>query len=325
MIRLQTGRRLASRSWSEAQCILGLVLMSLVPIGCGKEPMAPSPSTAGPTLRSLVPPTTPNALVSYSSGGQITIVAEDGTQYTLYVDQREIHSSNGEILMLDAEQMDYFLPEFLGTVEADLTEPGLANISPDGCVPTEFVVCPLGVSLQSTDLSLIQWQFAPLTETKSRKPSKHPKLRNEFSGNTPLTLNSWDPMCTQVANAALPSTIDWRGQRTSFIQVGFTVGVAVVAGGVLKKALLPFSTGYVMVAGMAADRFNARTRMNILAFYWNSYFCGTQTVYAGPVWMRGTGSGGGGGSSSCGYETISISFNGGSTWSLINVLVCYTY
>jgi hypothetical protein len=289
----------------------------------------------------------------------------DGTVYTLNTDQREIRSSNGEILMLSGEQFDAIQPEFLGTVEADQSVPGLESIPPDngGCVPSPGLECPL-VVVRPPDLSLIQWRFASREDMRDGKRSKGKNNNggrdhnlvditsgrvtamlnppsvfsfaariatssSEFAAIAPVPFTSAaysDPMCTQVANAALPSTIDWRGQRTSLVKDGFFAATAIVVGGVAKKILAGGTLAASKFLSSAVERADIRVRMQILAFYWNSYNCSSQVVTAGPIWMQGSNpSSGGGIGRSCAYDYIQISFNDGATWSTIYVMVCYAY
>jgi hypothetical protein len=57
---------------------------------------------------------------------------------------------------------------------------------------------------------------------------------------------------------------------------------------------------------------------------WNSYYCGSQQVTAGPVFRSfgGNGGGGTGGYISCHTESWLISFDGGKTFSRVSVDVC---
>lgn len=300
---------------------VGVVIVCLTTVGCSRDTGITSPMQSPPV---------PKFLVSSSEGSHITIVDEnDGTEYTLDVTQREITSSNGEILVLDEQQMQLALPEFLGTLAADPVVPDFESIDPNGCQPEPGIVCPYSVS--SGDLSTILWRSDSATWNHNKNHSKAPKGRkmklgtvyDGLTASSPITVAAYSDVCQNVANAALPSTIDYRVQRTSFLRDAFNTATVIALSWAVRKQLLPGSIAAGLFAARTADRAYSRIRMGALAFYWNQYDCANRQVTVGPLWVTGSGSGGGG-SHSCGYQDWTISFDNGATWSTIRVLTCYT-
>jgi hypothetical protein len=65
-----------------------------------------------------------------------------------------------------------------------------------------------------------------------------------------------------------------------------------------------------------------RIAVSVLGWMWNSYYCGSQQVTAGPVIRSVSGSGGGTTYLACHTESWLISFDGGKTSNRISVEVC---
>jgi hypothetical protein len=137
-----------------------------------------------------------------------------------------------------------------------------------------------------------------------------------------LTANEFD-MCSDIVNAALPKTLEYKTQRTSFLKTIIPAAVAEVVNGV---------AGFVLPAGSAvaadfalkiADHAQARIAMGYLAGMWNDYDCSNKKVRAGPMTIAGSGGGSLDGQTLvCHDENWEISFNGGETWFPIVLNVC---
>lgn len=135
---------------------------------------------------------------------------------------------------------------------------------------------------------------------------------------------SHDDPCQDVANAALGSTLEFRGQRTSLWK-DVVIAAALEFGNKVAKYYLPKgSLTAAKYAERIVDHVYASTAVGMLAWTWNSYNCANRTVIAGPFWQpSGSGGGGGGGGGFfCNMQHVKISFNGGQTWDWIYVEVC---
>ncbi len=128
-------------------------------------------------------------------------------------------------------------------------------------------------------------------------------------------------MCTDVANAVLPSRLDYSARRSQFLKGAVAVGIGEVVNGLLGLVLPAGSASAAAFATYVADAANSRVAISILAYYWNTYQCGSKLVSAGPIY-RGANWASGGISWACHTETWEISFNGGQTYDPINVTVC---
>lgn len=270
----------------------------------------------------------------------MSIVAEDdGMVYTFDVASGEIRQSDGVVLALDYEQAEMAGAAFLRTIAADRMVPGVESMvgtcgGEMACEPVEPYRVGEGDSDEPAGTSRIVVRFPdtdverplrrPVVSLK-RPPLTPPGSVGSPSGGDDISLMSYGDPCTDVANAALQGSNNFRGERTSFIQ---DVVLAAIAefGNKVKHILPKGSIAAGVWTNRTADHFFASTQLTMLAWYWNSYDCANRDVFAGPIWQSsssGTYSGSGGGGFSCNMAWVDISFTGdGGPWYTVFVEVC---
>lgn len=249
---------------------------------------------------------------------------EDGVEYTLDIDQQEIRFSDGRVLILDPEQTSMAAATFHGTLVADAEASDLQNLPDPNCTNPDPAFCGIeaqSASGQSDPSSTVLWRVASVgSETPNWRSAKRQQGRRRSNPDNASIASSADP-CTDVANAALPKTLEYKTQRNSFMKDVWAVAIA--EGVNLAKRFMPRgSAAAADFVNEVADHLHARTSMSVLAFTWNSYSCGSRNVTAGPIFVGG-GGGGGAGNFTCHYETWEISFTGwDGPWYPITVTVC---
>lgn len=170
-------------------------------------------------------------------------------------------------------------------------------------------------SLSASEINSKQLPSDSVHEFRSAYPISFAIVAHPVASRT----LSMDP-CQDVVNGAVSAATSYQGQRTSFIKQAWPV--AVVEAGNQAKRLMPRGYAvYAKFAELVANHEAARIQVNILAFYWNTYSCGTRTLTAGPVFFGGGGGAGGG--FWCEYQTWKISFDNWASSSFISVHVCY--
>jgi len=296
-------------------------------VACADQipPTAPAASTR-PTPSTLASSADPSAPV-------VTVIDEvTGDQYVLDVAAREMRVSGNE-------QTAQVASAFYGTVASDPVAADLETLQYEGggggCDPATDPDCYQdagGVGGESTFLirklsTGPTWthhgagrnlQFAFEGGHAPPSPGRGRAGIPRTSGDVGIT-SLGDP-CADVVNAVLPSVSDYKSVRTRFVHHIVEGAVSEIVNGVQGKVIRPGSGVAIAVETAIADHYYVRVSMGVLALYWNAYNCGSKHVTAGPF-IR-TGSGGGGGALVCHYETWEISFDGGRTWSNINVTVC---
>ena len=299
--------------------------MVMVVTSCTDAPVVPQARDAGPAL--------PRNLWSTTDGSRVSLTDEyDGETYTLNTDTREItRQSDGAILELDLEQAAVAATAFYGNVVADAVLNGFG----DACPPEH----PCAEPMSSTPGAVGIGDDSPLgfsglilqKESEGTRTHRSGRFGASLVGSLPAnpykslrnsaTIMSGD-ICSDIINSVLQSRLDYSTNRTSFIKEGFLTGVT-VGGGILLRMTLPAGTiSAARFIGNAVAAQEGRIAISVLGWMWNSYFCGSGPVTAGPV-IRGFGGEAGTTMSlTCHWESWLISFDGGKKFERINVDVC---
>jgi hypothetical protein len=306
---------MANQRWSR---LIQVASASIVVFAaaCTDAPVVPDQHHA------ILPPSRNYA--STVSGSTVTIVDEyDGESYTLNTETREItRSSDGAVLELDAEQAAAAATAFYGDAVAD----AVLNDFNLVCSPENPCGDAMGGTLgDESGFTLTKESEASRTHRGTRfgvSPLGSPPM-GPFKSAKSFDLMSGG-MCSDIINSVFQGRLDYSAQRTDFIKDGFIYGV-LVAGGAVTRRVLPWGTiGAARFMDKIAVSQDRRIAISILGWMWNSYYCGSQPVTAGPV-IRSFGGGSfgsGSGYLACHTETWLISFDGGKTSSRVSVEVC---
>jgi hypothetical protein len=307
---------MANLRWSRRIQVSAAVL-SFVAAACTDTPVVPESHDA------VLPP--PRGLTSTINGSSITIFEEGfGDAYTLNLETHEItRSSDGAILELDPEQTAAAATAFYGNTVAD----AILNDFGTVCSPEHPCADAMGTPVDGTEPGFILTK-----ESESDRNHRGTFFGPSLVGTLPQkpfrsSRQSFDLMtggiCDDIVNAVFQNKLEYASNRTSFIRDGFVQGVLVGAGAVTRKALPPGTFAAARFMQQIAEAAERRVAISVLGWMWNSYYCSSQPVTAGPV-IRSFG---GGYTSDTGYlschsESWLISFDGGKTYSRINVEVC---
>jgi hypothetical protein len=313
------------------------------------------PITASP-MRTMAAPR--SSLTSYSPApGMITIVDEydgdgwDGKTLTLDIANRRIEVSDGRVFFLTEEQTYQAQSAFEGTVESDPTAEDLPTIymdeprpddgSGDGCTTADglpaddcgygdtYIAAPRGILTPLIVRRVTGVRPQRRSGPRAGQSIHHGMLRRSKASRVKdlpadiafRTVEEWD-MCSNIVNAALPKTLDYKTLRTGFLKEVATSAVAETVNGLAGWALPPGSVAASVFATRIADHAHARIQMGYLAGMWNDYDCANKKVRAGPITV-GSGAISGNYIKACGDELWEISFNGpAGPWFGIILNVC---
>ena len=307
---------MANQRWS-TRIQVSAAAVAMLAAACTDTPVVPEKHDA------VLPP--PSNYASYVSGSVVTIIDDlDGESYTLNTDTREItRGSDGAILELDAEQTAAAASAFYGDAIADAVLNDFSTV----CSPENPCGDAMGGTLDgASGLTLTKESEDTRTHRGNRfgaLPIGNPPLKSFKSSGKTFDLMS-GAICSDIINAVFQGRLDYSAQRTDFVKDGFVYGV-LVAGSAISRRVLPWGTigaaRFIQKIAISQDR---RIAVSILGWMWNSYYCGSQQVTAGPVFRSfgGNGGGGTGGYISCHTESWLISFDAGKTFSRVSVDVC---
>jgi hypothetical protein len=302
----------------------------LMPVSAAVLALAAAACTDAPVVPERHEPVPPpgHSYASNVSGSTVTLVdQDDGETYTLNTDTREItRASDGAILELDGEQTAAAATAFYGNQVADAV---LSDFE-QACNPANPCAAQMsGTIADSTTAS----GFILVKESEETRTHRGTTFGASFHGNAPLQpfrsspSRSFDLMtggtCSDIVNAVFQGKLDYSSNRTSFVREGFINGVLISTGYVVRRTLPPGSFSAARFMERIASAADRRISISILGWMWNSYYCGSEPVTAGPV-IRGFGGSysGGSGYLACHTEAWSISFDGGKTYTGISVDVC---
>ena len=306
---------MANQRWSR-RIQVAAASMVMFAAACTDAPVVPEQHGA------VLPP--PRNYASTISGSTVTIVDEyDGETYTLNTEAREItRGSDGAILELDAEQAAAAATAFYGDAIADAVLNDFAAV----CRPENPCGDAMGGNLgDESGFILTKESEGSRTHRGTRfgaSPLGSPPMRPFKSSTKSFDLMSGG-MCSDIINSVFQGRLDYSAHRTDFVKDGFIYGVLLGTGAVTRR-ILPFGTlGAARFMEKIAVSQDRRIAISILGWMWNSYYCGSQPVTAGPVFRSFGGSfGSGTGYLACHTENWLISFDGGKTSSRISVEVC---
>jgi hypothetical protein len=284
---------------------------------CNDAPVAPEQHPA------VLPP--PRNYASAISGSAVTIVDEyDGESYTLNTQTREItRGSDGAILELDPEQAAAAATAFYGDAIVDAVLNDFSTL----CSPENPCGAAMGGTLGDESGFLLTRESEDSRTHRGTRfgvsPLGSPPMKPFKSSSRSLDLMSGGT-CSDIINSVFQGRIDYSAHRTDFVRDGFISGVLVGVGYLGRRVLPVGSIPAIRFMEKIAASQERRIAVSILGWMWNSYYCGSQSVTAGPV-IRGFGGGGFGGTGgylACHTETWRISFDGGKTSSSVSVEVC---
>lgn len=294
--------------------------------------MACSESIVDPVAERKLPPVT-KSLVSSTYGSEITVVDEqDGTQWTLNIDQQQIHQSGGKILHLDLDQTAAMASVFSAIVDADniindMEGAGMScSAHPEACEePT--IVQPGDPGSEEVSARSAFSLTAPSRINANRissaayEPVQSSNLHFKTTGPR-FTMYSSGDICSDIVNAALPKKFTYRQIRTRLVKRAFSDAVQEFVGQMIDFVLDAPAWAQIKNEGVVADHLDAAIGVGYLAGMWNTYSCQTRNVYAGPVW-RWTGfeQGDIGVIKVCRWEPAWVSFNN-QDWYEIELYVC---
>ena len=306
---------MANQRWS-TRIHVSAAAISMLVAACTDAPVVPEKHDP------VLPP--PSNYASYISGNVVTIFDElDGESYTLNTDTREItRGSDGAILGLDAQQTAAAATAFYGDAIADAVLNDFSNV----CSPENPCGEPMSGTVDgSSGFVLTKESEDTRTHRGNRfgvSPIGSPSVKPFRSSSKSFDLMSGGT-CSDIINAVFQGRLDYSAHRTDFVRDGFIYGV-LVAGGAVTRRILPWGTlGAARFMDKIAVSQDRRIAVSILGWMWNSYYCGSQQVTAGPVIRSFGGSYAGTGSYlACHSESWLISFDGGKTSSRVSVEVC---
>ncbi len=316
----------------KASLAVAAACMILVPAGCNTDVDGPRSSnqSLASSLRTRKPV---GDLYSYvEPGGSVITVWDEwnGKGYTLDIPNKEIRTSDGEVLLLTDEQTAIAATAFQGTVESDPIVPSLQNLSgPDPCSPAtggciESVTYGGGeILLRRADSDTSNMHRGGSSNFRITTPPGSVRIgSNQGNKNGQVvTASSSGDICTDVLNAALSGVDKYRDNRTRFVSEAIIGGIVEFINDKWVK-ILPVGSGLAAnFALAAADHYYSRVAMGILAWTWNTYNCGNR-AYTGSIVLGGNTVPSGTGAYVCYYTHWEISFNGGATWYPITVRVC---
>jgi len=289
--------------------------------------------------------------------GDITITADNGVSYTLVEAQKEVHTSDGKILVLTDDQFLDAATAFETVVTMDASDSDLeaARGYYWYCVPNQAYCNPqwmrgsddpqdrdprhkthgwLAPHRGHVGVSIRVGSQIPFDEGAPERPLGHGWSRTmPVLPTSPGIAWTYGGVCDDIANAALNQHENCRTKRTSFIDHFTDWAVAQVIDGVMKYFLDVGSQGATEFGTAVSGTVNSAIVTGYLAGLWASYDCANRSVYAGEVYRTMVGSGGpssdaqyigrGAGGSQCYLERAQISFNGGATWNWVTISKCY--
>lgn len=284
--------------------------LALLSAACSDSPVVPDEHAAVlPPPRSYAAPTG-SIIRLYDPNDRVT--------YTLNTGTREItRSSDGAILELDPEQTAVAATAFSGNLVADaaLSDFTVACGHADPCAAA--MNASADESAQSSDVIMTvesEDSRAHRGAWFSASPAPQPSRSS-------ITLMSG--MCEDILNSVFQGRLVYESNRTAFVRDGFLFGVITSAGVVVRRAMPAGTVSAAnFISGAVAGQ-EKRVAIAVLGWLWNSYYCNSQQVTAGPVIRSFGGSSGGGGLYlECHYETWGVSFDGGKTFSRVSLKVC---
>jgi hypothetical protein len=283
---------------------------------CTDTPVVPE------TRDAVLPP--PSNYASYVSGNVVTIVDDlYGESYTLNTETREItRGSDGSILELDAQQTAAAASAFYGDAIADAVLNDFSNV----CSPENPCGEPMGGTLDGTSGFVLTKESEDSRTHRGNRfgvsPIGSPAAKSFRSSSKSFDLMSGG-ICSDIINSVFQGRANYDSNRTDFVREGFVTGILIGTGAVARRALPAGTVQAARFMEKIATAQESRIAVSILGWMWNSYYCGSQPVTAGPV-IRGFGGGNGGstGYLECHFENWLISFDAGKTFSRISVEVC---
>jgi hypothetical protein len=135
-------------------------------------------------------------------------------------------------------------------------------------------------------------------------------------------------VCTNIINAALPQTIDYRGKRTSALDGVFQYGVNQGWNTATKNYLVKGSAAVIRFITVGAEVKMAGIAVGYLRGMWNDYRCGGSPVVAGPYYHPAAGGDytaaapGMAHDFRCATEEWNISWDDGHHYEKVKVTVC---
>lgn len=298
----------------------------------------------------------PQARPDFIQPSEISIVDNDGTQYTLSIPDREVRFSDGRVLRLTDDQTDSVAEAFYATNATDPVAQDVQSLGayypydPNCADPTKVcnedrniqisppisfnLVCPSLTGCKKNQIRaaapaiLIRRPSSELDEPPRRRHAPSNRVRAHYEGRRLNSSRGFSfaqyggtsaDACTNVVNDAVSTASDYFNKRSSFIKDIWEVAVAEAANELIK--FLPVGSGAEAALGTKLlEHRAAAVNVNVLAFVWNTYGCSQRTVFAGPVYLPGNYT-----QSTnvvCQNQHWDISFDGGNTWHGIWVRVC---
>jgi hypothetical protein len=176
------------------------IVLFVLALGCGEAPTSPSPAGR------FVPRQA--AFASQQNGSEITIWADDGTAYTLYVNSQRIVRGDGLVIELSAEQTITAANAFEAIVIGD-TQATTAqnNVSPPDC-PRDQYPCVIepNAPVRQSDASESQI----LVRKVATDSDIHGGGRFRAHGKGPTNgVNRYFPMSPAASDPMSTSEADW--------------------------------------------------------------------------------------------------------------------
>lgn len=319
-------------------------LFLLLTISVGSCSDGVGPVEAGPASRVVKVASGPSHLF-----GDLTITAANGISYTLLEAEKEVHTSDGQVLVLTEAQFADAQTAFQTVITMDVADSDQRSAAAD-----YYTYCEPGTAYCNQ-----QWMRSddPKGRTGPRRPhgTRFGRLgqRVLFGDPTPDTARrgrvgmgllqtvpvlrtshqeAWEygGVCDNIAGAILTEHERYRSKRTSFMDHAFEWAVGRWVDGAIKYFLDIDSQGATNFAAAVSSTVNQAIITGYLAGLWTSYNCGNRSVYAGQV-FRSTGYyippgspyiGPGPGGTSCYLTQGQITFDGGATWHVVAISIC---
>jgi hypothetical protein len=305
-----------------------------------------SESNAPPTGAGAVGvPTSSSRLLSYQSedGTTLSVVDErSGRRYSLSLVTNEFRrESDGMTVVLPPDVTDSVATALATLIRNDPSIESLESLSPPGTPGggcTGMPGDPCAASLPQTGLGfplIVQWAgsnpvIATPTDPTGGVSGGGKRGRGSRTVAQPVHASDFlaGDVCTNIINAALPQTIDYRGKRTSALDGVFEYGASQGWNAATKNYLVRGSATIVKLLTADAEVKMAGVAVGFLRGMWNDYGCSSQRVVAGPFYHSAAGGDYSASSPAmthnftCADETWQISWDNGRHFEPIKVSVC---
>jgi len=266
--------------------------------------------------------------VVVSAPSQLTIYSRDnGRSYTLDVSARKVRFSTGQVLDLTDSQTNDMYAAFKNIIATDPVADSLGTLlyGDLGCHPKCI-----------TPYSLPKGGTQTLSGSSAERNGIQTSLMSSSQATGTLTMNFsetgttssliipdaalGDP-CKDIVTSAALAKLNYTSRRTRILDEAVAVGLVEGGNAVAEFVFPPFTLAAAELGTLMLENQTTSVQVNIMAFYWNSYSCGTRQIISAPIYHSAP-SGLGNGIWVCHNMSAWISFDSGKNWTSVQVNIC---